>query len=237
MDNMDGHVFQTLIPWLRKQEVEIPSKWNGKARLQPDGERQRMRIEERFRQCWMRISTQTWKQRVRGGMTRAPLRVWMEERGDHVMLELGRGVKFSFVWERWVEMNHGSVSEDEILEHKKLLDHFVICPVDKYPQEGIIMCAYMYGKVLEELSAGMEDVPTNMINRVFARIGAAGQTLRHLPFAALRGAATHKFGCLRGWVKKKSFTEEMSWSTLKWRPLVSFREHRWRKLLSLLSRY
>ena len=139
MDNMDGHVFQTLIPWLRKQEVEIPSKWNGKARLQPDGERQRMRIEERFRQCWMRISTQTWKQRVRGGMTRAPLRVWMEERGDHVMLELGRGVKFSLVWERWVEMNHGSVSEDEILEHKKLLDHFVICPVDKYPQEGMIM--------------------------------------------------------------------------------------------------
>lgn len=31
--------------------------------------------------------------------------------------------------------------------------------------------------------------------------------------------------------------EEMTCKSLKWRPLVSYREHRWRKLLSLVSRY
>ncbi len=68
-------------------------------------------------------------------------------------------------------------------------------------------------------------------------MAAMGNGLFHLPFCELRGRGAHEFGCLRLWIKKKSFADLTTWEELKWRPLVSFRKHRWRKLFSLLSRW
>ena len=72
---------------------------------------------------------------------------------------------------------------------------------------------------------------------IYDEIGIAANHLRHLPFAGLRKTATHQFGCLRLWPKLKSFREEVSWETLQFRPLVSFRKHQWRRVLALLSKW
>ena len=92
----------------------------------------------------------------------------------------------------------------------------------------------------------MEKVQDGLLPRVFHNVAVLGNGLHHFPFAELRGRRARKFGSLRLWIKKKSFDvwdkkedggDEMKGEDLKWRPLVSFREHRWRKLLSMVSRW
>ena len=94
-----------------------------------------------------------------------------------------------------------------------------------------------YAKAMKEIGQGMKVVDLEKLTRIFEEVSRRENTLRHLPFCQLRPKGKHRFGCLRGWVKKKSFMELEGWASLRWRPLVSFREHRWRRLFSLLSRF
>ena len=100
----------------------------------------------------------------------------------------------------------------------------------------------MYLRALEEMKAGMDTLSPEEVSRIFEVIGRLGNGLKHLPYAALPKASCHEFGVLRLWCKLKSFKVDegvvpLSWSAFKWRPLVSFRKHRWRRVFSLLSRF
>ena len=83
----------------------------------------------------------------------------------------------------------------------------------------------------------MEQVPDHILAHISASIPTLGACLSHLPYSRLRAAHTHKFGVLRAYLKSKSFYDLQSWIDCRWRPLVSYRQHRWRILLGLLSRF
>ena len=100
----------------------------------------------------------------------------------------------------------------------------------------------MYGRAQQRMirEMGLEEVTGGELTRAFEGIGRMGSSLGYLPFCKLRGKGKHEFGCLRLWVKFKNFQipeEERRWEDLAWRPLVSFRGHRWRVLFSLLSKF
>ena len=99
----------------------------------------------------------------------------------------------------------------------------------------------MYGKAQQRMvrELGLEEVTGSELTRTFERIGRLGSALGHLPFCKLQGKGKHEFWGLRLWVKFKNMQipeEERRWDDLAWRPLVSFRGHRWRTLFSLLSK-
>ena len=83
----------------------------------------------------------------------------------------------------------------------------------------------------------MDELPQEEAERIFDQIGIAANHLNHLPFAQLRKTHYHEFGRLRLWPKLKSFRNPPSWEEMSYRPLVSYRRHRWRKLLAFLSQF
>ncbi len=91
-----------------------------------------------------------------------------------------------------------------------------------------------------EFAEGMKRLTKHEAKEVFDRIGTAACGLKHLVYSNLKKTKFHRFGVLRLWPKFKSFKgnegSKPRWSDMKWRPLVSYKKHRWRKVLALLSR-
>jgi hypothetical protein len=80
----------------------------------------------------------------------------------------------------------------------------------------------------------MEELSQEKETDIYDRIGWLGNSLNYLPFARLRSAKFHRFGALRLWPKKKVFFNKPKWEDFKYRPLVSFQKHRWKRLFALL---
>ena len=83
----------------------------------------------------------------------------------------------------------------------------------------------------------MDELTVQEVNDVFEVIGRLGNQLRHLPFSRLRSTREHRFGRLKLWPKKKIFYERANWDNFRYRPLVSFVHHRWRRVFALLSQW
>ena len=88
-----------------------------------------------------------------------------------------------------------------------------------------------------DFAADMNELSIDEAKRVYDEIGTAATGLRHLPYSSLRKTESHRFGCLRLWPKLKNFKDTIKLDTLKYRPLVSYERHRWRRVLSLLSQF
>ncbi len=88
-----------------------------------------------------------------------------------------------------------------------------------------------------EMEMGLKDVSGWSIWKALEGIGRMAMALRYLPFCQCRKAKEHRYGCLRLWPKAKSVRNpKRSWKTLTFRPLVSYRQHRFRRLFSMVSR-
>ena len=86
-----------------------------------------------------------------------------------------------------------------------------------------------YAKGQHIMIDNMEPIDAQTLINIQGTIPTAAVGFHHLPFCELERGA-REFGALRHWVKMKS------WDDLKYRPVVSFKKQRWRKLWSLLSR-
>ena len=117
----------------------MPKKWNGKARCKPDKERQLRAVERELRRCWDRVVAKGWTQRFRQGRYRGTLKEWLSEQANSAGHQLGRRISFEKVWEDWERMNPEAVDEVTLEGFKQTLGKFVVCPVDKFPQEGMVL--------------------------------------------------------------------------------------------------
>ena len=79
-------------------------------------------------------------------------------------------------------------------------------------------------------------ISEDRMEKLRADIFLFNEKLKHLPYSKLKKGG-HVMGCLRGWIKYKSLVDPQCWDELKWRPLVSYRNHRWRRVLSLVSQW
>ena len=95
----------------------------------------------------------------------------------------------------------------------------------------------MYLGALDSLTAEMEPLSAAELAHINNEVPTFGARLRHLPFSKLRSSRTHRFGSLRAYLRAISFDSIVDWSSLKWRPLISFPKHTWRVILSLTSRF
>ena len=95
----------------------------------------------------------------------------------------------------------------------------------------------MYRYAAEEFAEDMEELDEDAIMKTYAEIGSLGAELRHLPFCNLAHRSTHQYGTLRPWIKFKNFKDLPEWDEMRYRPLISYQRHRWRRLFSLLSRW
>ena len=149
-----------------------------------------------------------------------------------------REERWGCLWERWARSRPNAMEESSLRRFKDEFRKVVVCHVDKHNSEGMLVCPRVYFEALREFAGGMRRLSGPEAKAVFNRIGTAGCGLRHLPFSNLRKTAHHRFGCLRLWPKLKVFRHgKPLWEDFKWRPLVSFKRHRWKRVLGLLSQF
>ena len=90
-------------------------------------------------------------------------------------------------------------------------------------------------KILAE-KAQLERLLGEEERTIWSRIRNIYNELKHLPFCNLM-KGKHKFGVLQGWIKFKCLKDDMTWQDVKMRPIVSYKNHRWRKLFTLMSAF
>jgi hypothetical protein len=236
MRKLNGHIFQPLTPWLAKQGVTIPQGWNLKSANIPECNDQIKMVEENVEKCQLRILKKITKNQKKYGASEG---VVVAELQKTARMKITRTMKIQIAWNRWTHNNQGCMYQSELEKHRELLRRAVICPVDKHNGEGIILCPRKYGKALRQMTYDMQltEVQGAKLNRINENIGTLGSMLSYLPFCQLRPTSAHRFGAMRLWVKLKVFESEiLGWNSLKWRPLVSYRQHKWRKLYAMTSR-
>lgn len=92
-------------------------------------------------------------------------------------------------------------------------------------------------EALTELASGMELATDEEVSSTYQMFFRLGQRVQHLPYARLRRAQAHRWGCLRVWPKGKSFTAGLpGWNAIKWRPLVAYHRHHWARVLSIAGK-
>ena len=114
----------------------------------------------------------------------------------------------------------------------------VVAPVDKRSCEGMPMWPMKYAEAQTQMVNDMElqAVSSGEVSRILGGIGLLGGSSKHLPYCEIKRTNSHRFGCLRLWPKYEDFgVQNVWWADLKWRPLVSFRQHKWRRLFSMAS--
>ncbi len=90
---------------------------------------------------------------------------------------------------------------------------------------------------MKKAGEGLRKVSVEEVIRIYAGFFRLGEGLRHLPFLGLEHSSKHKFGAVRHCPKWKSIQSIPGrWEDVKWRPLVSYQHHHWRRPLSMVGR-
>ena len=96
-------------------------------------------MEKELDGCWNRIGAKFFKKRVGKKSVGQAVKEWVTQEGIRVFGSARRKERMKEVWGRWEEQCPDAFDMDELLTHKRKLEGFVICPIDKFPEEGQIL--------------------------------------------------------------------------------------------------
>ena len=116
-----------------------------------------------------------------------------------------------------------------------VLSDFACIPVDRAKGELAVLCPQKYWRMGQCFLKSCNAVPVSLgeVIHFNQNFFVWPNKLEVLPFCHLRRGREHRFGQLTLHVKAKSlFPLCATWTSLKLRPLVSYRRHHWRHLLS-----
>ena len=126
------------------------------------------------------------------------------------------------------------VSEAE--DFRYVLHDFVISPVDRAKGDLAILCPWKYRHCAETYmsstsSTKLTDADVAEFRHDFF---VWPNALHCLPYCRFRRGHRHRFGSLSLHVKAKVlFPRVTEWSAMKFRPLVSYKQHHWKRLLRI----
>ena len=120
-----------------------------------------------------------------------------------------------------------------------ILSDFACVPVDRAKGELAVLCRLKYWQMGQHFLRSCNAVPVtlNEVVNFNQHFFVWPNRLEVLPFCHLKLGREHQFGQLTLHVKAKSlFPLCDTWTSMKLRPLVSYRQHHWRRLLSTTCR-
>jgi hypothetical protein len=143
-------------------------------------------------------------------------------------------------WKKWVGQKPGMLYEGAFLPLRRTLQNMVVSRIDKYPVDGVIVCARKWMQAVMSLGSGMKPLPCEEVGRIYDKLFLfADKHLTHCPYVGLAKAVFHEFGTLKAWLKFKSVKGGWpeQWSMLKWRPVSSYAAHHWKELIAIAGRF
>jgi len=145
---------------------------------------------------------------------------------------------FSNHWKGWsLSGNATKILEDEVKKFRVEFDDLVISPIDKLGVDGIFICPVVYANAASTLASAMEPLNPLEVENIHHRIYRQGERFHRLPYCRLRKSVSHMFAILKAWPKFKSLKEFPSKiEDIKWRPIMGYANHHWKRLLSMLGK-
>lgn len=135
---MEGHVFQTISGWMKKSGQKWPEKWTAKARLQPDWRRQQGMAEESMLNLWENIILKQGKDERRNGQC-VMMKKWLGQERVKARVPSKSMMQLDEAVGRWSQRLQEVPGEDEMMEMKKSVEELVKTPIDKFPEDGMLM--------------------------------------------------------------------------------------------------
>ena len=181
--------------YLEREGVEMPKGRSAKFRCQPSYEKEARRVKKELDECWNRLAKGMSRRRVGKGEAGEAVASWMKKEGVKILEENSRSERMEEVWRKWEVQCPEALGIEELEGRRERLGGFVICPVDKYPEEGQILCAKPYhDEALMRLAEGMKEPTKETVEEVLANIATLANGMRHLAFCELRPNGAHEFG-------------------------------------------
>ena len=139
MTKLDGHVFQLLMPWMRRTcSFAVPDYWRANSRCMPSLAPQQLLLTDQFSSCSSRIARKIWRDMLRDGDVDNASKAWVQHAAS--LSEHATFSRFLLepIWEKWTRKLTGLVLAEDVSLLKERLSSFVVTHVDKWPSEGII---------------------------------------------------------------------------------------------------
>jgi hypothetical protein len=228
-------VSQPMRAWAEHLGIEMSDDWSMKARCLPTEEVQVRKMKDEMQRLTNVVRRKAVKKEK--VIATKDFADWAADEWVDGLVAGYDDAAWRMRWRLWVSKRPGAVKEEDVEVLRESVSGFVRSHVDKNQGDGLIMCPRAYYLGLMGMADGMKKLSGIETSSIFNEIGIIGNQLSHLPFASLRRTSTHEFGVLRHWPKMKSAKTSAEFADYKWRPLVSFRKHRWRKVLALVSKW
>lgn len=215
-----------MVSWVRDHlQIPLPSVWTARSKLCPSPEGEWLKIMSQLDNLAERTLKKVRKRPK--GTPKSVEQICVNEKA------------YDAAWRRWKWHHPNSICIDVVQEKLPKFVPFVVCPVDKYNVDGVLICPLQWSRAVQRLASGLTVVPDEQMNIIFQTMFRKGQMFDELPFCSLRKAIEHEFGSLRAWPKKRTldFDKLTSWSEIAWRPLVSYLRNHWRVLIGLAGRW
>ena len=124
---------------------------------------------------------------------------------------------------------------------KRNLDGLVVSPIDKMQSDMVIMCKHKYSLAVDQFIAdtgNYREIDDATVKKWEGKLVRINNRCNSLPFCGLKKSEKHKFGILRLWFKSKNLkSSNLTWSSFKFRPLVSYYHHHWKRCYKLISMF
>lgn len=227
LSTVQGHALQPLRAWIvRVAKLKFPPKWTVRTRLVPDLDRELQKINEGLASVSRKAVLKTVQRKSRWQHDRAPVLNW-----DSTLSEQR--------FRKWVSSWPAAVHISEVERLRSALKDYAVTPIDRLPNDGVILCPHHYQRSVMRMSRSLGDVSLQEEAEAYDQVFRFGQTLHHLPYTGLVSAHKHKYGFLKTWIKRRAFREgwPTDWDTLPVRPLVGYQNHHWGKLYGLAGRF
>lgn len=230
---LGGHVLHPLLDFVGNVLNEkLPRGWTALPKLCPGWTRGEGKIKESLSALHVRaLKLVKMRGNNNAGIQKMMPINWSGEAGQRAL-------------ERWKAWRPKCLEEAKVRGWKKMLEGLICCPVGKYNVDGMVLCPRMWAAATAKLGANLRDLTPEEGRRIQEYFYRLGETLGHLPFGRLRSGAKHRFGAVRAWIKFKSVKQYPNpllcgdpWGELRWRPLVSYTQHHWKRVLGLAGRF
>lgn len=233
---LEGHICQPLDQWLRPRLPHAPHPaWTIRSRCTPDFPLHLQSLEKHLISFNKRIIHRLRQAQNRGDTFRVNL--GHIHRCIHQFRVIPRWDGVAQSLNHWARRHSNAFSETAILQYTRLFRQLVICPMDHEMGDGLVVCPMKYGEAICKMSSGLRLVSPFRLLQILDGFYRVGKLFHDLPFCRLSRASNHKFGALRVWPKRRTLDPwPATWSSIKWRPLVSYISHHWRFLLSLAGK-
>ena len=128
MDKLDGHIFQRLSPWVRRQIPDMTMNTLGNSRCRPILRMQLQHLETEFCTTHTRIARKIWRDAHAANEAEEGYRGWFNLGCTYALQRCLREATFPGLWNLWQRSDGDIIDEENVLALRPRSSPLVVTP-------------------------------------------------------------------------------------------------------------